>query len=110
MSVMSLGPPVCGAIPMSKSTILPGGAGTIPLSRQFATLPRKTMTYGGTLGRSTQAPLPPRRDPKTTLSVGRARAKSMVAGLGKLIPLFNFKKRNFSDSYIFFNLYSAIIL
>lgn len=82
MSVMSLGPPVCGAIPMSKSTILPGGAGTIPLSRQFATLPRKTMTYGGTLGRSTQAPLPPRRDPKTTLSVGRARAKSMVAGLG----------------------------
>lgn len=27
------------------------------------------------------APMPPRRDPKTTLSVGRARAKSMVAGL-----------------------------
>ena len=27
------------------------------------------------------APLPPRRDPRTTLSVGRARAKSMVAGL-----------------------------
>jgi hypothetical protein len=34
-------------------------------------------------GRS-PAPLPPRRDPKTTLSVGRARARSMVAGLGKL--------------------------
>lgn len=27
------------------------------------------------------APAPPRRDPRTTLSVGRARAKSMVAGL-----------------------------
>lgn len=32
-------------------------------------------------GRS-PAPAPPRRDPRTTLSVGRARAKSMVAGLG----------------------------
>ncbi|CAH2244098.1 jg5109 [Pararge aegeria aegeria] len=31
-------------------------------------------------GRS-PAPAPPRRDPRTTLSVGRARAKSMVAGL-----------------------------
>lgn len=29
------------------------------------------------------APAPPRRDPRTTLSVGRARAKSMVAGLGE---------------------------
>lgn len=33
------------------------------------------------LGRA-PAPAPPRRDPRTTLSVGRARAKSMVAGLG----------------------------
>lgn len=33
------------------------------------------------LGGKLPAPLPPRRDPKTTLSVGRARAKSMVAGL-----------------------------
>ncbi|CAH1235135.1 unnamed protein product [Diabrotica balteata] len=82
MTVMSLGPPVCGVLPMSKSTILPGGTSTIPLSSRFATLPRKAVNYGGTLGRSTQAPLPPRRDPKTTLSVGRARAKSMVAGLG----------------------------
>lgn len=32
--------------------------------------------------RSSQAPpAPPPRDPRTTLSVGRARAKSMVAGL-----------------------------
>lgn len=38
------------------------------------------------LGRS-PAPAPPRRDPRTTLSVGRARAKSMVAGLGKSIKI-----------------------
>ncbi|XP_032453993.1 protein shank isoform X11 [Nasonia vitripennis] len=55
-----------------------------PIQRQYATLPRKTnnsVVIGGTLGRS-PAPMPPRRDPKTTLSVGRARARSMVAGLG----------------------------
>lgn len=34
-----------------------------------------------TVGSKLPAPMPPRRDPKTTLSVGRARAKSMVAGL-----------------------------
>lgn len=44
-------------------------------SRQCATLPRK---FNAT---RQPAPMPPRRDPKTTLSVGRARAKSMVAGL-----------------------------
>lgn len=54
--------------------------------RQCATLPRK-MAGPGTGGGSSaggsvrMAPMPPRRDPKTTLSVGRARAKSMVAGL-----------------------------
>ncbi|XP_017471732.1 PREDICTED: uncharacterized protein LOC108362982 isoform X8 [Rhagoletis zephyria] len=57
--------------------------------RQCATLPRKmsmgpgsaaTASIGTGSGRM-PAPLPPRRDPKTTLSVGRARAKSMVAGL-----------------------------
>lgn len=56
-----------------------------PIQRQYATLPRKgnnNAVVCGTLGRS-PAPLPPRRDPKTTLSVGRARARSMVAGLGK---------------------------
>lgn len=55
-----------------------------PIQRQYATLPRKgnnNVVIGGTLGRS-PAPAPPRRDPKTTLSVGRARARSMVAGLG----------------------------
>lgn len=43
---------------------------------QFATLPRRIMQNG-----KMPAPAPPQRDPKTTLSVGRARAKSMVAGL-----------------------------
>ncbi|RZB49894.1 SH3 and multiple ankyrin repeat domains protein 3, partial [Asbolus verrucosus] len=81
MTVMSLGTPTSSLMPMSKSTILPGGNTEIPLSRQYATLPRKMGNSCGTLGRATQAPLPPRRDPKTTLSVGRARAKSMVAGL-----------------------------
>ncbi|KAH8346324.1 hypothetical protein KR084_003800 [Drosophila pseudotakahashii] len=54
--------------------------------RQCATLPRKMTGPGGGGGSSSggsvrMAPMPPRRDPKTTLSVGRARAKSMVAGL-----------------------------
>ncbi|XP_017867990.1 PREDICTED: uncharacterized protein LOC108616961 [Drosophila arizonae] len=58
--------------------------------RQCATLPRKmSMGPGSHAGGSgsagggsvRMAPMPPRRDPKTTLSVGRARAKSMVAGL-----------------------------
>ncbi|XP_055372536.1 SH3 and multiple ankyrin repeat domains protein 2 isoform X2 [Condylostylus longicornis] len=55
------------------------GSNGINLSsiRQCATLPRKMSGPGGRL----PAPTPPRRDPKTTLSVGRARAKSMVAGL-----------------------------
>lgn len=52
------------------------GLGAVVSARQCATLPRK-MPLGGKL----PAPAPPRRDPKTTLSVGRARAKSMVAGL-----------------------------
>lgn len=47
---------------------------------QFATLPRRLMQPNG--GGKMPAPAPPQRDPKTTLSVGRARAKSMVAGLG----------------------------
>ncbi|EDW77153.2 uncharacterized protein Dwil_GK22217 [Drosophila willistoni] len=57
--------------------------------RQCATLPRKmagSHLNGGSGASSAggsvrMAPMPPRRDPKTTLSVGRARAKSMVAGL-----------------------------
>lgn len=57
--------------------------------RQCATLPRKMSMGPNTNGNNgnvvlnggRMAPLPPRRDPKTTLSVGRARAKSLVAGL-----------------------------
>uniref|UniRef100_A0A0K8V2V9 SH3 and multiple ankyrin repeat domains protein 2 n=1 Tax=Bactrocera latifrons TaxID=174628 RepID=A0A0K8V2V9_BACLA len=58
--------------------------------RQCATLPRKMSLGPGTTASASAgssvvsrmpAPIPPRRDPKTTLSVGRARAKSMVAGL-----------------------------
>lgn len=45
-------------------------------TRQCATLPRRLSGPG-----KLPAPAPPRRDPRTTLSVGRARAKSMVAGL-----------------------------
>ncbi|XP_018896814.2 SH3 and multiple ankyrin repeat domains protein 3 isoform X3 [Bemisia tabaci] len=70
MTVVSL-----GAIPSSKS------AATLseitPNPRQYATLPRKLNNFA-TLGRSTAAPLPPRRNPKTTLSIGKARAKSMI--------------------------------
>lgn len=84
MTVVSLGPPqVPGMLPSSKSAAaLPAGMIEIPINRQCATLPRKLPnSQTGTMGKA-RAPLPPRRDPKTTLSVGRARAKSMVAGLG----------------------------
>ncbi|KAJ9601176.1 hypothetical protein L9F63_000644, partial [Diploptera punctata] len=77
MTVVSLG---ATGVPCSKSsTLLPGSAG-MSHHRQYATLPRKMTNSTTTMGRS-PAPLPPRRDPKTTLSVGRARARSMVAGL-----------------------------
>ncbi|CAM1294964.1 Uncharacterised protein g1143 [Pycnogonum litorale] len=48
-------------------------------ARNCSTLPRKLCAK--------QAPLPPKRDPRTTLSVGRARAKSMVAGLAEMEAL-----------------------
>lgn len=86
MTVVSLASPTApGTIPNSKSSgMIPGVNVEVPISRQYSTLPRKlSQSAVGTLGRSNQAPLPPRRDPKTTLSVGRTRAKSMVAGLGK---------------------------
>ncbi|KAG8222039.1 hypothetical protein J437_LFUL003959, partial [Ladona fulva] len=72
------------SVPGAPAGSLPGqggcrtGSQTLP-SRQYSTLPRK-MTGGGA---RTPAPVPPRRDPKTTLSVGRARARSMVAGLSE---------------------------
>lgn len=58
-----------------------GYAALPAVSSQFATLPRRLMQNGGVGGGKMPAPAPPQRDPKTTLSVGRARAKSMVAGL-----------------------------
>lgn len=78
-----------------------------PIQRQYATLPRKgnnNVVIGGTLGRS-PAPAPPRRDPKTTLSVGRARARSMVAGLGnKLKSVFlctRLRRMNIHHTFVF---------
>ncbi|BET01480.1 SH3 [Nesidiocoris tenuis] len=70
MTVISAGP-LLGA---------PAGTQDGANPRHYSTLPRK-LSSTSTLGR-TPAPLPPRRDPKTTLSVGRARARSMVVGDG----------------------------
>ncbi|GIY77196.1 SH3 and multiple ankyrin repeat domains protein 1 [Caerostris extrusa] len=61
-------PPVCSVI---ENPPLP--------YRQCTTLPRKLV--------SKKAPAPPKRDPKTTLSVGRVRARSMVAGLAEIESL-----------------------
>ncbi|XP_050090681.1 SH3 and multiple ankyrin repeat domains protein 1 isoform X2 [Anopheles aquasalis] len=57
------------------------GMSTPISSRQCSTLPRRMNGGPPGSGAKQPAPMPPRRDPKTTLSVGRARAKSMVAGL-----------------------------
>merc|ERR1719225_1004331 len=53
-------------------------------ARQYSTLPRKLHGSG-----KLQAlpPPPPKRDPNTTLSVGRARARSMVANLAAIEAL-----------------------
>ena len=58
----------------------PAAVAATSQSKQYAsTLPRKFQ------GRSMiQPPPPPKRDPNTTLSVGRARAKSMVANLAAI--------------------------
>ncbi|RVE42233.1 hypothetical protein evm_013117, partial [Chilo suppressalis] len=59
---------------------------TVPTSKSQNQLSSTGRPYAATLPRKaaggrSPAPAPPRRDPRTTLSVGRARAKSMVAGL-----------------------------
>ncbi|XP_069355339.1 SH3 and multiple ankyrin repeat domains protein 3 isoform X6 [Maniola hyperantus] len=59
---------------------------TVPTSKSQNQLSSSGRPYAATLPRKaaggrSPAPAPPRRDPRTTLSVGRARAKSMVAGL-----------------------------
>lgn len=70
MTVITLQNPPFGT-PIENNTPLP--------YRQCATLPRKLA--------SKKAPTPPKRDPKTTLSVGRVRARSMVAGLAEIESL-----------------------
>ncbi|KAL3204291.1 hypothetical protein MRX96_041278 [Rhipicephalus microplus] len=66
-----------GSVPAAGSSVTPpmlqANGAIAGAYRQCATLPRKLSAK--------KAPAPPKRDPKTTLSVGRARAKSMVAGL-----------------------------
>merc|ERR1719491_2133908 len=55
-------------------------------NRQYSTLPRKL--HGNNSNRaSIQPPPPPKRGPSTTLIVGRARARSMVANLAALEAL-----------------------
>ncbi|XP_055926709.1 SH3 and multiple ankyrin repeat domains protein 2-like isoform X1 [Argiope bruennichi] len=63
-----------------KSPPVASSVENVPLPyRQCATLPRKLA--------GKKAPTPPKRDPKTTLSVGRVRARSMVAGLAEIESL-----------------------
>lgn len=74
MTVLTL--PNYHAANQQKDVPNPPGCLTPIATRQCATLPRRLSGPG-----KLPAPAPPRRDPRTTLSVGRARAKSMVAGL-----------------------------
>ena len=50
-------------------------------ARQYSTLPRKLHGSGKL---QVQPPPPPKRDPNTQLSVGKARARSMVANLAAI--------------------------
>ena len=76
-SVMSMSITTGGGIPGSSAN-----STTSNQSRQYSTLPRKLHGSGGKL--QVQPPPPPKRDPNTTLSVGNARAKSMVANLAAI--------------------------
>ena len=74
-SVMSMSistAPVPGTISNSNTSNQP---------RQYSTLPRKLHGSGKL---QIQPPPPPKRDPNTTLSVGKARARSMVANLAAI--------------------------
>ncbi|XP_037071274.1 SH3 and multiple ankyrin repeat domains protein 3-like [Pollicipes pollicipes] len=55
---------------------LPESGQSVGTTRSVSTLPRK-LSASSVGGRPPIPPLPPKRDPKTTLSVGRARARSM---------------------------------
>ena len=59
---------------------------TLPNPRHFSPLPRKPMTSGARSPLQ-HPPPPPKRDPNTTLSVGRARAKSMIANMAAIEAL-----------------------
>ena len=65
-----------------------GSCSTLPNPpTHFATLPRKPPGSSGVRSPLQHPPPPPKRDPNTTLSVGRARAKSMVANMAALEAL-----------------------
>ena len=69
---------------MSINAAVPGSSSNSTTSnqaRQYSTLPRKLHGSGKL---QTLPPPPPKRDPNTTLSVGKARAKSMVANLAAI--------------------------
>ena len=76
-------PPLSATTNLNIST--PNGTSTPNNSRQYSTLPRKL--HQSTNRVSIQPPPPPKRDPSTTLSVGRARARSMVANMAALEAL-----------------------
>ena len=67
------------------------GSSTLPHAphpqRQFSTLPRKPPGSATVRSPLQHPPPPPKRDPNTTLSVGRARAKSMVANMAAMDAL-----------------------
>ena len=60
---------------------------TVNTAKQFSTLPRKMPGVSGVRSPLQHPPPPPKRDPTTTLSVGRARAKSMLANLAAIDAL-----------------------
>ena len=65
-----------------------GTSSTLPHpQRQFSTLPRKPPGSATVRSPLQHPPPPPKRDPNTTLSVGRARAKSMVANMAAMDAL-----------------------
>ena len=80
LTVVTVTPEVLGATPGTSST-LPHP------QRQFSTLPRKPPGSATVRSPLQHPPPPPKRDPNTTLSVGRARAKSMVANMAAMDAL-----------------------
>ena len=76
--------PLPSVMSMSITAAVPGissNSNTSNQSRQYSTLPRKLHGSGKL---QIQPPPPPKRDPTTTLSVGKARARSMVANLAAI--------------------------